>query len=184
MALFIGYAGIDAAKDTISLLVGQAPDPQFVAQVRSLVLSYPNILGVHDLIVHNYGPGRTLISLHAEVPSDGDMLNLHETIDGIEHDLLNRLHCHAVIHMDPVRVGDEETSQVKGWVQDILTNLDPAITQHDFRLVKCTSHTKVVFDISVPYRVKLSDEALIEAISSQLCREHPHYLAKIDVDRV
>ena len=113
VGLFIGYAGINAAKDTISPLLGQAPEPEFVQQINDIVMSHEGVMGIHDLIVHNYGPGRVLISLHAEVPSDGDILTMHDMIDLIEHELRDTLHCNAVIHMDPISMNDEETNTLK-----------------------------------------------------------------------
>ncbi len=113
VGLIICIAGINAAKDTINPLLGQAPDKAFVQQITDIVLSHEEILGTHDLIVHNYGPGRVLISLHAEVPADGNILVLHDLIDGIEHQLRDTLNCHAVIHMDPIQVGDEETERLR-----------------------------------------------------------------------
>lgn len=183
VGLFIGYAGIRAARDTVSPLLGQAPDPEFVARVEEIVLSSPLILGFHDLLVHNYGPERTMLSLHAEVPADQDLLTLHEAIDDVEHELLKNLHCHAVIHMDPVLVGDEETGRVKKMVQDYLAGIDGQITLHDFHLVKCTAHTNIFFDIAVPYHFPFSEEELTERISAYIQQIQPDYRAVIEIDR-
>lgn len=182
VGLFIGYAGIEAAKDTISLLLGPAPDPEFVARIKDIVLSYEKVLGIHDLMVHNYGPERTLISLHAEMPAEESFLELHETIDAIEHELFDRLRCHAVIHMDPVRIGDEETEHVKRLVNDHLKKLDERISLHDFQLVKCIGHTNVDFDIAVPYGFPMSEEDIKEEISGLLKKDNPEYVAVIEVD--
>ncbi len=184
VGLFIGYAGVDAARDTINLLTGPAPDPEFVEKVKELVLSYQRILDVHDIIVHNYGPGQTLISLHAEVSAEEDFLSIHEVIDTVEHDLQERLHCHAVIHMDPVRTHDEETEQAKSWVLEGLHQLGEALTLHDFRLVKCATHTKVVFDVAAPYSCPLTDQELIDAMERYVQELGPAFRAVIEVDRV
>ncbi len=183
VSLFIFYAGIQAAKDTINPLLGQAPDPAFVEQIRQLVLAEEEIIGIHDLIVHNYGPGRILISLHAEVPADGDILVLHDKIDLIEHKLRDTLHCSAVIHMDPVCENDEQTSRLKEDVQAYLTQLDGALTLHDFRLVKGPSHTNVIFDVVVPFGFSMSDRELTKAISAHIRQINPNYYTVIEVDK-
>lgn len=183
VGLFICYAGFEAAKDTISPLLGQAPDPEFVKQVNDIVMSYDGVLGIHDMIVHNYGPGRILISLHAEVPADGDLLTLHDMIDVIEHKLRDTLHCSAVIHMDPVCVGDEETEHLKELVTGCLKEISPSISIHDFRIVKGPTHTNVIFDIAVPYDFPMTDDALIETAQRRIQRENPNYFAVIEVDK-
>ncbi len=184
VAVFICIAGIKAARDTIGPLLGQAPDPDFVKQVNDIVLSYNGVIGIHDLMVHNYGPGRVHISLHAEVPSDGDILEMHDLIDLIEHTLRSALNCTAVIHMDPVCVGDPETDRLKDMVQNVLTEIDPCITMHDFRIVKGPTHTNLIFDVVVPFDYKLSDNALIEIISFKIKSQNPEYFPVIEVDKM
>ena len=183
VGLFIFYAGINAAKDTISPLLGQAPDPEFVAQINEVVTSYEGIIGIHDLIVHNYGPGRVLISLHAEVPADGDFLSLHDMIDLIEHQLRDTLHCSAVIHMDPVCVSDPETNQLKDKVAGYLSEIDTSITMHDFRIVKGPTHTNIIFDVVVPYKFRLTDSEIITVITERIKADNPNYFAVIEVDK-
>lgn len=183
VGLFICCAGISAAKDTVSPLLGQAPDPEFVRQVNDIVMSYDGVLGVHDLIVHNYGPGRILISLHAEVPADGNILTIHDMIDLIEHDLKNRLHCHAVIHMDPICTNDPETARLKRKVQGYLAELDPRCSLHDFRLVPGPTHTNIIFDIAVPYDFKMTDQEITDAVSDKIRQDNPDYFAVIEVDK-
>lgn len=183
VGIFIFRAGITAAKETISPLLGQAPDPAFVQKIYDIVLSYDNVVGVHDLIVHNYGPGRTLISLHAEVPATGDILVLHDMIDLIERRLNEECNCHAVIHMDPVCVGDEETDRLKALTVGYLQEIDPALTLHDFRIVKGPTHTNIIFDIVVPYRFQLTDSELTAEITARLKAACPNYYAVIQIDR-
>lgn len=183
VSLFIFYAGINAAKDTINPLLGQAPDPEFVQQITDIVLSYDDVHGIHDLIVHSYGPGRVLISLHAEVAADGNLLDLHNTIDEIEHKLRDTLQCSAVIHLDPICVEDEETDTVKLLLQNHLKTMDSGLSLHDFRLVKTDSQTKVLFDLSVPYQSKMSDAELIDSINKCLMQKNLKYIAIIDIDR-
>lgn len=183
VAVFIGIAGINAARDTISPLLGQAPDPDFVKRITDLVLSYDGIIGIHDLMVHNYGPGRVHISLHAEVPSDGNLMELHELIDLIEHTLRKAMNCSAVIHMDPVCVNDPETNRLRDMVKDVLKEIDPCISMHDFRIVKGTAHTNLIFDVAVPYDYRLSDNALTEIIHYKIKSINSEFFTTIDVDK-
>ncbi len=183
VALFIFYAGINAAKDTISPLLGQAPDVDYVKQIEDIVMSYEGVIGIHDLIVHNYGPGRVLISLHAEVPADGDILTMHDMIDLIEHELRDQLHCHAVIHMDPVCIDDPETNRLKEMMLTYLTDLSPRLSMHDFRIVTGPTHTNIIFDIVVPFDFKMSDKEVVEKLSTRIRQENANYYAVIEVDK-
>lgn len=183
VGLFICYTGVSAARDTISPLLGQAPDREFVQQITDTVLAHEGILGLHDLIVHNYGPGRVLISLHAEVPADGSILVLHDLIDTIEHELHDTLNCHAVIHMDPVMTDDEETQRLKSLVSHILTEIEPSLTMHDFRIVTGPTHTNLIFDVVTPYRFPLSDEALKREISTRIQQQDPSCFSVIEIDK-
>lgn len=183
VGLFILYAGFQAARDTLNPLLGQAPDPAFVKQIEEIVMSYNDILGIHDLIVHNYGPGRVLISLHAEVPADGDLLTLHDTIDLAEHRLHRELGCSAVIHMDPVCIHDEQTSRLKELVQQVVAAIDERLTIHDFRIVTGPTHTNLIFDVVTPYNFDYSDAGLCELINRRLKEQDETYCAVIDVDK-
>lgn len=184
VGLFILYAGFSAAKDTINPLLGQAADPAFVKQIQELVLNHEGIIGIHDLIVHNYGPGRIIISLHAEVPAEDNVLDIHERIDDLEHKLQDILHCNAVIHMDPVMTRDEETTRLKEQVSAILSEISPDISMHDFRLVKGTGHSNLIFDVAVPFRFPMTDEALIHTISAHIRALDPTYCTVIEIDKV
>ena len=183
VGLFICRAGYGAARDTISPLLGQAPDKEFVQQVNDIVMAHDTILGIHDLIVHNYGPGRTLISLHAEVPADGNILDLHDLIDTIEHELRDTLNCHAVIHMDPVCVGDEETMRLKELVKGYLDEIDSRITMHDLRIVTGPTHTNLIFDVVIPYGFPMTDDELISRISERIRRGNPNYFTVSEVEQ-
>lgn len=182
VGLIIFAGGIQAAKDTISPLLGQAPDPEFIHQIHEIVNQYEEVLDLHDLIVHDYGPGRRMISLHAEVPAKGNILLLHDTIDNIEKRLQNELHCSAVIHMDPVMNDDEETVACKLLVSEILKNIDPALSLHDFRIVKGPTHTNLIFDIVVPFKFPYSIETLKHMVEQQLQQTHPEYYCVIEID--
>ena len=183
VGILILYAGYKAAKDTLNPLMGTPPEAEFVQKVESIVLSYDNVLGIHDLIVHNYGPGRTIISLHAEVPAEGDLLALHDTIDLIEHRLHNDLNCSAVIHMDPICIHDELTRELKEIVIRILDEIDPVITMHDFRIVSGPTHTNLIFDIVVPFNFRYTDEALTRLIAGRVRAFDPTYYTVIEVDK-
>ncbi len=183
VGLFICYAGINAAKDTIGPLLGQAPAPEFVSEIEKIVMSYDGIIGIHDLIVHNYGPGRVLISLHAEIPAESDILTMHDMIDLIEHELRDHLSCHAVIHMDPVRVNDPETDRLKELVTGYLGEISPQLSLHDFRIVTGPTHTNIIFDVAVPYSFKMTDKEIVERLSSQIQQENSNYYAVIEVDK-
>lgn len=183
VGLFICYAGFSAAKDTISPLLGQAPEKGFVQQISDIVMSYDDVLGIHDLIVHNYGPGRVLISLHAEVPADGELLALHDTIDTIEHELRDSLKCHAVIHMDPVCTGDEETARLRTLVKGYLSEIDESLTMHDFRIVTGPTHTNLIFDVVTPYDFPLPDRELSNRIRERVQKDNPNYFTVIDIDK-
>ena len=183
VGLFILRAGIGAARDTINPLLGQPPEKEFVDQIRSIVMSSPDVLGMHDLIVHNYGPGRVMISLHAEVSAKGDILRLHDTIDNIERKLQTQLRCSAVIHMDPIENDDAETKKQKQAVQKILTEIDPKITMHDFRIVRGPTHTNLIFDVLVPYHFSIDDAQLKSRIETQIRKKNPEYYAVINIDK-
>lgn len=183
VGLFICYAGICAARDTISPLLGQAPEKEFVQQINDIVMAHKEIQGIHDLIVHNYGPGRVLISLHAEVPADGELLALHDTIDTIEHELRDTLNCHAVIHMDPICTGDEETARLRELVKGYLAEIDGSLTMHDFRIVAGPTHTNLIFDVVTPYGFPMSDKDLTDRIRERVQRDNPNYFTVIDVDK-
>lgn len=183
VAIAIFYAGFTAAKETISPLLGQPPAPEFVQQIEEIVLSHGEIIGVHDLIVHDYGPGRRMISLHAEIPAESDILTMHDLIDNIEHDLRNELQCDAVIHMDPVCTNDEETVRMKEIVKEIVENIDDRLSLHDFRIVNGPTHTNVIFDLVIPYKFEYSDAKTVEMIQEKVQEYDNTYFAVIDVDR-
>ena len=166
VALFILWSAVQAARDTISPLLGQAPDPALVRRIEELVMAHPQVVGVHDLVVHDYGPGRRIISLHAEVPADGELLEMHNAIDDIEMELARKLRCEAVIHMDPVVVGDPAVTALHEQVAALVKTIDPRLTIHDFRIVPGTTHTNLIFDVVTPF-----DEQLTRPqVAQQVCR--------------
>jgi divalent metal cation (Fe/Co/Zn/Cd) transporter len=150
VSVFILKAGYEAAKDTLSPLLGQAPDSEFIRQIEEIVMAHEEVVGIHDLIVHDYGPGRTMISLHGEVPGNGDIYVLHDAIDHIERELKEKLHCDAVIHMDPIAVDDETVRTLKEKIVQGLEHMNLHLTLHDFRIVQGPTHTNVIFDVVIP----------------------------------
>ena len=146
VACFILYAGYNAARDTVSPLLGQAPDPELVRSIEQAVLAFDPIVSIHDMVVHDYGPGRMMISLHAEVPADGDLVELHDTIDLAEQALKKQFQCDAVIHMDPIVTDDALVGALRRQVAEAVKQVDPGMTIHDFRLVRGTTHTNLIFD--------------------------------------
>ena len=182
VALFILFSAYKAAKETLSPLLGQTPDPEFVERIEQIVLSYPEVLNVHDLIVHDYGPGRMMISLHAEVSADGDLLQLHDVIDNAEHRLKKELGCMAVIHMDPIITNDAHTDALRMAVAEKVKAIDPRLTIHDFRTVPGSTHTNLIFDVVVPYDVKLTADEVRRRIGALVKELDENYFAVVQVD--
>ena len=183
VGIFIMYAGISAARDTINPLLGQPAEECFVERVHEIVLSRKEILGMHDLVVHNYGPGRTMLSLHAEVPVDGSLVELHEVIDEVEHQISDKLDCSAVIHIDPIWAKDEETQKMKKEMEADLKLMDPSLALHDFRVVRCTGHMKLFFDIQEPYSCKIEEKELVKRLQDHVAENHPGVELVVYVDR-
>ncbi len=183
VSVFIFCSGFKSAKETISPLLGQTATTEFVEMIEKTVKECPYVCGIHDLIVHDYGPGRRMVSLHAEVPADSDFLEVHDAIDNIEKALRDTLHCDAVIHMDPIETGDSFVSETKTSVLDAVKSIDERITIHDFRMVSGTTHTNLIFDAVIPYDIKLSDKELKELISAKIVTLDSKYRAVIEIDR-
>lgn len=183
VACFIIFSGFKAAKETLSPLLGNPPDPQLVHDITNIVLSHSEVMNVHDLIVHDYGPGRLMVSLHAEVPGNGDIYALHDTIDTIEYELSSKLGCDAVIHMDPVSPDGTKTAHMRDELAEAAKSIDPRLSIHDFRIVDGPTHTNVIFDAVLPNDSKLTEEeavAQLEALVHSLWQNsHP----KVHIDR-
>ncbi len=184
VGLLILYAGYSAAKDTLDPLLGKRADHEFVEKIEELVMAHEEVCGIHDLIVHDYGPGRQMISLHAEVSAEADMLEIHDVIDLIETELRTQLGCDATIHMDPIVTSDIHVQETKTAVTSIITKLDETLTIHDFRMVTGPTHTNLIFDVLVPYKFKLKDEELTEEIQKLVTQElGENYFVVIKIDR-
>lgn len=168
VGIFIVYTGGSTLKETIDLLIGQPPKKEFIDEIREIVLGHSLVYGVHDLIVHDYGPGRRMISLHAEVAVDGDIQDIHEQIDHIEHELQEKLNCSATIHMDPIVTDDKEVLEMKAKVEAMVQSLDEAFSMHDFRMVKGTTRTNLIFDVEVPRKTSLTDNEIMNRLKEQV----------------
>jgi cation diffusion facilitator family transporter len=183
VAVFILYAGYNAAKDTLSPLLGQVPDPQFISRIEDIVIAHEEIIGIHDLVVHDYGPGRIMISLHGEVPGDGDIFKIHDAIDRIEEELNTKLGCESVIHMDPIAVKDENVIKMHKAIEEKVKSINPIISIHDFRIVKGPTHTNIIFDAVVPFGFELSDEEVKSQIETIILSTWEQYIPVVKIDK-
>lgn len=183
VALFIIWSGLGSGRDTLNPLLGQPPSAEFVANIRDIVMEHPGILGIHDLIVHDYGPGRRMISLHAEVPANENVLDIHDEIDNIETELKKKLGCETVIHMDPIVVNDGITDVTRQKVEALVKCIDDQISIHDFRMVVGATHTNLIFDAVVPFKFRLADEQVRSKICAAVQALDGNYFAVVTVER-
>lgn len=183
VALFILYAGFSSLKDTVSSLLGKPAEPELVKNIEKTVMSYKEVVGIHDLIVHNYGPGRLMISLHAEVSEKADIRDSHDIIDIIERHLEEEIGCHAVIHMDPIAYDDTKTQELKLETEAIVKSIDERMSIHDFRIVIGNTHTNIIFDVVVPYDKSIQNSTLKKQIEKEIKKLNEHYFAVITIDR-
>ena len=166
VAVFVLRAGIMSVRDTLAPLLGTEPDPEFVKKINDIVLSYPEISAIHDLIIHDYGPGRQIISLHAEMPTESgsDIFKLHDIVDNAERRLRQELGCDATIHLDPVAAEDEQTQMLHERMEAALFEINSGLTMHDFRIVPGPTHTNLIFDVVVPYDNRMPQAEILEKI--------------------
>lgn len=160
VALFVIWSGFSIIREAVSPLLGQAPDPQMVEDIKQTVLAHEGIVGIHDLMIHSYGPGRCVISLHAEVPCREDLMRSHDRIDCIEKELMQKYDAIACIHMDPVDTEDERVESLRALVEAVVRDIDQRLTLHDFRVVFGETHTNLIFDLVVPFDFKGEPKAL------------------------
>ena len=183
VAVMVLYAGYKAAKDTIDPLLGGPPSKEFVNSIREIVMSHEEIIGIHDLVVHDYGPCRCMVSLHGEVPANGDIVALHDLIDHIEKELEEKLGCEAVIHMDPLETDNEIITEMK---HELLTHINselPGISIHDFRMVQGPTHTNLIFDAVVPYGASMTNEEIQEALEKLVLKHWEKCFAVVHVEQ-
>ena len=185
VALFIVYSGFNLVKDTISPLLGEAPDPELVNSIKEMVLSYDNILGTHDLIIHNYGPGKCMASVHAEIPSDMSVVTIHEIIDKAEREISTALKIYLVIHIDPICIIEGEVKKAYDEILSIIDKFDYVDSIHDFRVVGEGEIKNLIFDVVVepPKDFSVTDDELIQKITDGVKKYHPSYNCIITIDK-
>ena len=183
VALFIVFSGVQLTISTADPLLGQAPEGELVQTITEKMLSYPGIIGMHDLAVHNYGVGRCFASAHCEVDAKNDILVSHDLIDNIERDFSRDLGIHMVIHLDPGIVGDARTDALHCKVQSLVTALYPTVTIHDFRVIWGVTHSNIVFDAAVPFAVKDSDAVITQKLEAEIQKLDPDYRTVVTIDR-
>ena len=186
VAAFVIYSGIRALQETITPLLGQAPDREFIERIQKLIEEFPEITGIHDLIVHDYGPGRLMISLHAEMPvhEDSDIFAMHDIIDNAERLLSKELECLVTIHLDPTRANDEKVAELNAKTVNVLHGISPELSLHDFRVVPGPTHTNLIFDVVIPFDLKLKEDEITEKLNSAVSEwDDAKYYVVVSFDR-
>ncbi|MBO4949999.1 MAG: cation transporter [Clostridia bacterium] len=183
VSFMIIVAGVNAARETINPLLGTPPSKEFVDKVSSLLLAHEEIVGIHDLVVHDYAPGHIMISVHAEISDKSDIIEAHELIDNVEREIAEKLDCEAVIHMDPISTDDERVNAVKQKVSEVLLSIHEEVTIHDFRMVDGNTLTNLIFDIVVPFEVKMETDEIKKEADRLVKTIDKKYNAVVDVDR-
>ncbi|NLP44948.1 MAG: cation transporter [Peptococcaceae bacterium] len=183
IAFLILISGVKLVMETINPLLGEAPTKELVNKISKKILSYDDILGIHDLTVHSYGKGKCYASVHCEVSADQDIMVSHDIIDNIERDFLKEDKIHLVIHLDPVVIDDERTNKLKNKVEKIINQISPHLDMHDFRVAWGVSHCKLIFDVAVPFDFEYSEKELVELISAKIYQINENYHSVITIDR-
>ncbi len=183
VAVVIFIAGIKILNETKNAILGESADPEVIENVKRIVSEFPDALGIHDMVIHSYGPGNTIVTLHIEVDGEKSVFDSHDMIDMIERRLNSELGIHSNIHMDPIVTNDEEVTYMRNVVRDLVKGIDARLDIHDFRFVRGVTHTNLIFDINVPFEVKMSDNDLKEEISRKINEYNGEYFAVMTVDR-
>jgi cation diffusion facilitator family transporter len=179
VAGLILFAGIKAAKETIDLLLGSPPAPEFIERIYEFVKNYPEIVGIHDVMVHDYGPGRQIMSFHAEIPSDYDVNLAHEIIDQLERDMHEEFSAIVTVHLDPIAVNDEDVNEMRAFAIECMNAIDESFTLHDFRMTKGDKYVNLIFDLVIPVDCKWDDEAAAKAVAGEIKARNPDCFAVI-----
>jgi len=182
VALFVAYSGIKMIKETANPLIGEAIDPQLVNDIVKVVLRHKQVHGVHDIVIHDYGPGKRFVSLHAEVDEKASITDSHDVIDNIEADLSKKFNCEATIHMDPIAIGDPRVETLKKEVKDELLSIDPNLHFHDFRIVSGPTHTNIIFDVVIPYDCLASQRSIYSHLEHRFAKRETAYHFVIHFD--
>lgn len=183
VSVFIFVAGINAMKDTIQPLLGQEPDPIFVKNIENMVKQYDDIIGIHDMIVHDYGPGRVMVSLHAEIPYDMEIMKAHDMIDELEMEIKKELGCDITIHMDPIINDDNTVNEMKQCIMNLVKSIEPSLSIHDFRMTVGPLRTNLIFDVVVPYDCEKSEEEIRDEIREEVLKLDGNYYARVQIDK-
>ncbi len=179
VAVFILFSGFKAAKETIDLLLGSPPDPEFVKEIYAFVEQYDEVVGIHDVMVHDYGPGRKIMSFHAEIPSDCNINYAHEVIDGIERDMFEHFQCIVTIHLDPITTGDSEVNAMRAFAEACAKTVDPTFSIHDFRMTKGETYANLIFDLVVPTDSPMPIDTAVKAVTEEIKRRNDNCFAVI-----
>lgn len=183
VAILILISGVKMVKETLDPLLGTKPDKELVESIYSKIISYDNILGAHDIILHDYGPGNVFASAHVEMDKDYDVLLAHDLVDNIEKEILRDMGIDIVLHYDPVTTNDEATEKAKSIVMSTIGKIDSSLTIHDFRIVPGVTHTNVLFDLVVPHEYNEDEKSISQKVSNEVAKIDPHYILVIHVDR-
>ena len=183
VALFIFWAGVRILLETKNSLLGEAPVKEVTDAIARIVSGYPAILGIHDMMIHSYGPGHTFASFHAEVDGAEDVYAVHDVIDEVERRICDELSIVCTIHMDPINTDDTLTTELREETAELVREIDPRITVHDFRVVPGVTHTNLIFDVAVPFELKMTVPEIREAVSEKIREKHDTYYAVVTVDR-
>lgn len=182
VSIFVFSAGVDVFNDTVNPLLGQAPDPKLLQEIEAYVLSHERVIGVHDLMIHDYGPSRMFVTLHAEVKADEDILEAHDLIDSIERELSKKFHCLTTIHMDPIDVSNERTNEIREKVEQIIVNINSEYSIHDFRIVSGKTHTNLIFDVVLPAHDRSDEKQLKQKIYKEIKTIDPNFYGVVQID--
>ncbi len=182
VAGLILYAGIKAAKETIDLLLGTPPTPEFIESIYAFVKNYPEIVGIHDVMVHDYGPGRQIMSFHAEIPSDYNVNLAHEIIDKLERNMHEEFNAIVTVHLDPIEVNDEEVNAMRAFAIDCIKEIDESFTLHDFRMTKGEKYINVIFDLVIPVDCKTDDETAAKMVADKIKERNKNCFAVIKAE--
>jgi len=182
VALFILYSGVGLVRETVSPLLGRAPDSAAVAAIRDRILAYPGVLGMHDLMIHDYGPGRQFASVHVEMAAETNILESHDVIDNIERDFLRRDGVHMIVHLDPIITADPHVNELRAFLTAEIQQIDPLLSIHDLRIVPGTTHTNVVFDCARPHGCKAAPELICRTLRERVRMQFPDHFCVITVD--
>ena len=183
VAGFVFFAGFSVFRDTLAPLLGQPPTKEFVQSIEDKIMSYDGVIGVHDLIVHDYGPNRCFVRAHAEASANTDIMESHDLMDVIERDIHAEMGLNITLHMDPIVTDDEQVNAARELVGSVVKSIDEALSMHDFRMVSGPHHTNLIFDVVAPFSVKISDREITEQISSRVARQKSNYYCVITIDR-